>query len=135
MGFIGLNHYQIIALSRTVNINFPSMVSTTWDGLVFLNDLSVLFKPACSGYASFKKALIIKSLSPLIFAAMFVMSFCASRAFWTVRPAMVMERDRTLNCFFSLIFTFFAAIASMAFSIFKCAGNPNGKDTLIVDRS
>jgi len=135
--FICLNHYQIISLARGANIDMPSEVGLVWDVFQFTGDASTVFNPDCAGFSNIQTSMIMKLIAPVVVAVIFVATVFMSRALAKLlkKPPVSMTKDRTLNVYFGLIFTFFAGIAAMAFAIFKCSPNPNTQKTLTVDRS
>jgi len=137
LGFICLNHYQIITIIRGANLAFPINVANVFDAMKFSSDVSTVFKPQCTGAADFQSMLIMKTLAPIIFAVLYTITWGISQIVGKVTkvPWLAMEPNRTVNGFFSLMFTFFAGIVEMAFTLFKCGPNPNGTSTLIADRS
>mmetsp|Transcript_29319 Transcript_29319/g.84232 ORF Transcript_29319/g.84232 Transcript_29319/m.84232 type:complete len:484 (-) Transcript_29319:170-1621(-) len=135
--FVVLNHFQIITLIRKVNLVMPSSAGNTLDFFSVASDITVLFRPGCAGIATFQRNLILKSVMPgivmLAFFATWLLSLALARAFCCER--LRVDRDRTINAFLSLMFTFFAGTVNVALVMFVCGRNPNGKNTLIEDRS
>eukprot|EP00411_Alexandrium_monilatum_P074571 CAMPEP_0175572400 /NCGR_PEP_ID=MMETSP0096-20121207/42996_1 /TAXON_ID=311494 /ORGANISM="Alexandrium monilatum, Strain CCMP3105" /LENGTH=106 /DNA_ID=CAMNT_0016875829 /DNA_START=11 /DNA_END=328 /DNA_ORIENTATION=+ len=82
-------------------------------------------------------SMVIQSVQPVVALIVCLATFFGSLAISAVlkKPDVLMERDRLLNVFGSLLFTFFGAIASMSLLVFKCAKNPNNTTSLTVDLS
>lgn len=134
LSFILLNHYQITSLASNTNVQYPKDANDFFDSWAFSDDLMSMFKPQCAGFASFERTMVIRSVAPLVMAAVFVLVFAISHLMKRIclKP-VAMDSDRTLNVYFSIILAFFAGIASMCIMIFKCHDNPNGKRTLSID--
>jgi hypothetical protein len=136
LGFICLNHYQVLYLIRSANIQFPSDYGSLLQAFSFTDDLVSIFKISCSGYGGFELNIIIRALVPIIVALIAVMVFLGSRgAEQLSKKKLRMETDRTINIYLSLVFTFFNGIAASSMVLFKCVRNPNGMQTLAKDRS
>lgn len=135
--FILLNHYQTTSIVKGANLVMPEKVSGMFDAFSFAGDTSTVFKPECTGFASFKNGLIVKTAGPAIVFIAFMATWSLSQLLGRAlsKPALKMEPNRTMNGFFSLMFTFFAGIVDIAFVLFKCGPNPNGLKTLVADRS
>jgi hypothetical protein len=135
--FIVMNHYQIISLLRGVNLVIPVNVDNVYKFFSIVDDVSQIFNPGCAGFSDTSKLMILKSIGPIVIAAVFVITWGASQliAKRSGVAMLGMEVNRTLNGFFSLMFTFFAGIVAMALMLFKCSTNPVGKSTLNADRS
>jgi hypothetical protein len=135
--FIGMNHYQIINLLHGVNLVFPVKVDNVYKSFKVVDDVSSIFNPGCAGFADTQKLMIFKSIGPILVAVVFMLTWGGSQVVAQVSQMekLRMEKNRTLNVFFSLIFTFFAGIVAMALMLFKCGDNPVGKSTLNADRS
>jgi len=133
--FIVLNHYQVLAVVRGTNIVFPGNLANIFDGFMVTTDVTAYFDPGCAGVGSFQSLLILRSLTPAFVCLMYLCVWSISHLVSRFDRNLKMDVNRTLNGFFALMFTFFAGIASMAFTMFKCGPNPNGTDSLIADRS
>uniref|UniRef100_A0A7S1PJQ5 Tyrosine-protein kinase ephrin type A/B receptor-like domain-containing protein n=1 Tax=Alexandrium catenella TaxID=2925 RepID=A0A7S1PJQ5_ALECA len=133
--FILLNHYQIANILKATNLAWPATVSQVMDVFKYTSDVATIFRPSCSGFGDFKSLLIVRALAPCFLAFMYIFIWSISQLVGRRYPALKMEPNRTLNGFFSLIFTFFAGITEAAFTIFKCSPNPNGTASLQTDRS
>merc|ERR1719221_1186190 len=131
IGFILLNHYQIIAMLSTTNMDFPDNVLNFYSAFAFTTDASTIFNPDCAGFGDFKAKLIMKTVAPAFILLIFVVVWGISQLIAPLR----MERNRTFNSAFSLMFTFFAGICEMALSLFVCNPNPNDTSTLAADRT
>jgi len=136
LGFICLNHYQILYLIGNSNIQFPSNYEGMMQSFGFADDWVSIFKVACTGYGGFESSIIIRALIPVVGAFVIAMVFFGSRgAEQLSKKKLSMDKDRTINIYLSLVFTFFNGIASSSMMLFKCVQNPNGKQTLAKDRS
>jgi hypothetical protein len=135
--FIGMNHYQIINLLHGVNLVFPVKVDNVYKSFRVVDDVSSIFKPGCAGFTDTQTMMLIKSLGPIAVGVIFLLTFGASQIVGRIagKASLQMERNRTTNVFFSLMFTFFAGIVAMALMLFKCSDNPVGTPTLNADRS
>jgi len=136
VGFISLNHYQVTKLANSANVQKPPSVSSWWGFWSWSDDFLAFFRPQCAGFAQFEKMVALRTLGPVVMALVFVLTFAASHLVHVLsRRPVGMNRDRTLNIYFSVIFTFFAGISSMCLMVFKCHQNPNGTRTLNKDES
>merc|ERR1711966_633469 len=72
LGFICLNHYQILYLIRNTNIQFPSDFGALMKAFSFTDDFISIFKVACTGYGNFEQNIIIRALVPIIGAIVVV---------------------------------------------------------------
>jgi hypothetical protein len=135
--FIVLNHYQVLQLVRTANIQFPSELGNTLGIWAFTDDVLSVFKIVCSGYQNFEKAIIIRAVGPCVLALVFVMVFYGSRVVEkiTKKEEHSMKWDRTINVYLALILAFYNGIAASSLLVFKCVENPNGTSSLARDRS
>jgi hypothetical protein len=135
LGFIAVNHYQLISLVQSANIPKPTLISDFFSFWSFTEDVLSMFNLECAGFASFTVSMVLKALSPMGLLMVCIILYMSSQLLERFSnigiPAM--SFDRTWNVFFSLIFTFFNGIAAMAMSLFKCAASPNGKMTLSRD--
>merc|ERR1719221_2367418 len=133
IGFILLNHYQIIAMLSATNMELPDGVMGFYSAFAFTTDASTIFHPDCAGFGDFKANLIMKTIAPAFILCIFVAVWAISQAL--ASQGLKMEKNRTFNSAFSLMFTFFAGICEMALSLFVCNPNPNGTSSLAVDRT
>jgi hypothetical protein len=95
-----------------------------------------IFKPQCAGFAKFTDTMYVSVFGPVIMAALFGVTFIGTHAASKFSgKSVAMNADRTLNIYLSVFLTFFAGIAAMCMTIFKCHNNPSGKKTLLRDES
>eukprot|EP00932_Pfiesteria_piscicida_P002265 SRR837773.1220.p1 GENE.SRR837773.1220~~SRR837773.1220.p1 ORF type:complete len:2447 (+),score=839.26 SRR837773.1220:691-7341(+) len=142
MAFVLVNHYQMLAIVRSCAIEAPSRLANLFRSFAFTSDVSIVFKPDCAGFSSFGKGLVLKCLAPLLVCGIYFVTWLGSQGVQRVLERLrapignlAMERNRTINGFFSVIFLFFAGITELTLTTFKCGQSPNGKSTLIADRS
>jgi len=136
IGFVALNHYQIISLTPNIDMLPPSQFRSVQNSFGWTGDASSIFKIACTGFGDFKSGLILKATAPAFLGIMYILVWASSQVVAKLgKPDLAMEKNRTLNGYFSIMFTFFAGICGASFELFKCSPNPNGEKTLAVDRS
>lgn len=137
LGFVTLNHYQIIDLIVSGAIILPQSFTNGFDNVKWTNDPYRLIQPGCIGVADLTVAMSVKALAPVAVGLVCVLTACLSVVASRVlrRPELKMTRDRLFNIFGSVMFTFFGAIANMSMSLFKCNTNPSGVYTLSMDLS
>jgi len=137
LSFITLNHYQIIDIVGGSNVPMPGSARSAFDVWAFTNNIASVFKTDCVGMADFTSMMVARGLYPVAAAffclVTFGISFLLSRLLR--RSELQMQRDRLLNVFGSIMFSFFSAIAASSLLLFKCSSNPNGKKTLTTDLS
>jgi len=135
--FIMLNHYQITTVMRGANLAMPSNVDSAFKLSGWTSDVVTLFQPACGGFGDFQSNMIVQvSIPAVVLVVTFLVWITSQLVERYAKPGLGMDKDRTLNGVLSLMYTFFAGIANMAFSIFKCSPHPNNIDkTLTADRS
>jgi len=131
-----LNHYQIISLTPNIDMLPPRHFASVVGSFGWTGDASEIFQLACAGFGDFKSGLVLRATAPALLAFIYLLVWLLSqlgrKCGW---PDAAMEKNRTLNGYFSIMFTFFAGITGAAFALFKCSPNPNQQKTLSVDRS
>jgi len=137
LGFITLNYLQITTTLCSANIQLPVSISSVSGFWSFTVDPSAAFDMECIGMSDFRSRTITKALGPPAVVLASVSIYLASVLVASLRrrPELVLQRNQVINVGGSIMFSFFNAIASMSLFIFKCAGNPNGKQTLVGDAS
>eukprot|EP00928_Gymnodinium_smaydae_P020338 TRINITY_DN17862_c2_g2_i1.p1 TRINITY_DN17862_c2_g2~~TRINITY_DN17862_c2_g2_i1.p1 ORF type:complete len:1134 (+),score=90.78 TRINITY_DN17862_c2_g2_i1:506-3403(+) len=137
IGFLTLNHYQVLGVTRHVNVNLHYNVQFTFRIWGMTEDLLSIFKLGCAGFGGFKTAMIVKTLAPAYLLLVTLLTWALSHviASFAKRPQVILDRHRSSNVFLSLMFTFFNGIAALSFSLFKCVPSPNGISTLKTDAS
>jgi len=137
IGFLSLNHYQILSLIKTANITMPSLVTSVFGFWSFTEDVLAIFNVGCGGFGHFSQAMVLKAVAPMVLLLVTVLCTVASRIIAQVTKLdwVLMTTDRVVNVYLSLIFTFFNGIVAMSLSLFKCQDNPNGVATLAKDLS
>jgi hypothetical protein len=138
--FILLNYYQALTLLKRIGLD--ARVSQDGDDLVlqrvfnafsFTVEFESLLAPECAGLQDFKSAMVLKSLAPLFMVILCGGLHFGSKALGLINQALVMEPNRHLNAFMTLLFVFFTAIAALCFQLFSCRNNPNGMYTMEMD--
>jgi hypothetical protein len=132
MMFLGLNHYQVLAMMYRGNIAWPNITASVFEGWNFSEDPMSWFSITCAGLQGFQANYVAKVLTPLVVLMVFGFTYGCTHI--AGKPEIAMEGDRLVNVYMSLLFTFFAGIASSTLSLFKCSENPNGKPTLSEDQ-
>lgn len=95
-----------------------------------------ILSPECAGLADFRASYVVGALTPVIVAAIFfetyIGSIFASKFIFISKSdfSVRMDGDRTFNCFFSLIYTFYVAVCKGSIDVFLCSSHPNQKRTL-----
>lgn len=136
LGFIILNHFQISVLAKNADIHNPSSVMVFLRTAIFAEDFLSALSIECTGWDGFQENLLFRTLFPVAIVFEFFLVYLGSHVVhrqFGVRLGMV--KDRVVNVYFSLVFTFFAGIVAMSLTVFQCQDNPNGKRTLTDDPS
>merc|ERR1712216_1031820 len=97
------------------------LLADTWKVWEFANDVMTVLKPDCAGFASFEQDIIVRAIGPMILGIITLMTWGGSVAVQRFyKNGAEMDKDRMINVFGGLIFTFYAGIAANAFMLFKC---------------
>jgi len=134
LAFIALNHYQIIAMLRNVNIQLPDAILVNVEFWSFSSDIGSLFKPQCAGF-NLNENLIVKTIFPAYYLLLGLVTMLFSRLVAKIAKAAYMEVNRAFNAVVSMMLTFFLGMVSLALTLFICKSNPNGTSSLAADRS
>lgn len=136
LNYLILSHYQMISLISSVPLKMPVTMSKTWKVWGYSQDVISLFAPACAGFSGFKGTFITQSFVPIVLMVICILTWLGSKAVGLMgHPHLVMDADRMINLYFSIIFAFFIGIASASMSLFKCQQNPSAPKTLVQDLS
>jgi hypothetical protein len=135
IGFLTLNHQQLLSIINNVNVELDFNVHVYFSFWSFTENVLSVFKVECTGYGDFTSGMIVKSFGPIYFFAVTFLVALVSRfvAKCVNQALLAMDLDRCVNLYFSLILTFFVGVASMALSLFKCVKSPNGVYTMKQD--
>eukprot|EP00928_Gymnodinium_smaydae_P038954 TRINITY_DN26735_c0_g1_i2.p1 TRINITY_DN26735_c0_g1~~TRINITY_DN26735_c0_g1_i2.p1 ORF type:complete len:962 (-),score=137.55 TRINITY_DN26735_c0_g1_i2:37-2733(-) len=135
--FVALNYLQLVSLSLSTNVAFPSDVIST--GVDFTTDAFALLSMACAGYGSFEAGFVARSLLPLLVAVGTVFLYLGARGLARVlgKPALNMDPNRMFSVLMSGMFTFFSVVTTLSCSLFRCSKNPNSvpeyAESLMID--
>jgi hypothetical protein len=137
IGFLTLNHQQLLSIINAVNVELSFNVSAYFSFWSFTENVLSMFKVECTGYGDFTSSMVVKSLGPIYFAVVTFVTVRLSRVVAIVfqKPILSMNTDRSINLLFSLILTFFVGVASLSLTLFKCIKSPNGTFTMKQDPS
>eukprot|EP00445_Apocalathium_hangoei_P030249 CAMPEP_0203936032 /NCGR_PEP_ID=MMETSP0359-20131031/73670_1 /ASSEMBLY_ACC=CAM_ASM_000338 /TAXON_ID=268821 /ORGANISM="Scrippsiella Hangoei, Strain SHTV-5" /LENGTH=1188 /DNA_ID=CAMNT_0050865947 /DNA_START=115 /DNA_END=3681 /DNA_ORIENTATION=- len=136
VGFVVLNHYQMVNILRSVGITTPTVLENTLSVWKVASDVLSVFKPPCMGFSNYMHSLTMKALGPVIVFVIFLGTYAGSHVLaLRLGKACGMKRALVLNAYFSVMFSFFASIAQVSFVVMNCARNPSAKWTLLADRS
>lgn len=134
--FVLLNHYQVLALLSAASLQMPKILHQSQSSWSFTTDLWSIINPACAGVSDFSRKLIAQCLIPLVLLASTLLLYLSSMSLhWVTRRPLELDRDRLINVYMSIIYTFFNSISGISLTLFKCQENPNGKETLLADLS
>jgi hypothetical protein len=134
LAFIALNHFQIITMLKTVNMQLPDVINFHYQFFAFSADIGSLFKPDCASF-DLNKVLIVKTIFPAWYLGMGVVTWLFSKLVAKCCAGARMEGNRAFNAVVSLMLTFFLGMVSLSVTLFVCKSNPNGTSSLAVDRS
>ena len=103
-----------------VCVAVPSLIGKTWKVWFISQDGVSLFNPDCTGLGGFVEAVIMRASIPIGLLVLVLFTFGANRVTSAVlrKPQVAMDRDRFVNIFFSIVFTFFLSLASMSLVLF-----------------
>lgn len=137
VAFILINHYQLVNLLGTVDVQKPRQVTDTHGAFEALSDVLSVFRPPCIGFNNILQSMVTTFVTPIVGIGIFVGTWGASQLAAHIFPEknLAMKVCITWGCYFGLIFSFFTGISQAAFVVLNCVPNPNGKHTLQADRS
>lgn len=134
--FVTLNHYQVISLLVASKFERPRLLEDVFGFWDFSTNVLSILHIDCAGFTSLTQSMLVKALGPIVIAVICVVTFGCSVAVSKIGfPPALMEKNRLFNVYGSIIYTFSAAIAAVAMSLFKCSQNPNDTKTLVADLS
>lgn len=135
IAYIALNHYQFLDIMQSANVKLPAAMENSGQVWAVTNNAFALFDLSCAGILSFSDTMLLRGISPLVFAASCAVVLLVSRVMHGSIGKCGIDANRLQNVLGSVMFTFFSGIAASSFLLFKCSPNPNGKNTLYVDAS
>ena len=68
--FVLLNHYQIIAIIGSAEVDAPMTMERSYKVWSFTNEIQSVFKTECNSMANIRDIMVVKALTPLIMGVM-----------------------------------------------------------------
>merc|ERR1712187_1046975 len=79
VGFILINHYQLLSNIAKAYIEMPVGMNGYFSALSFTSDMETAFKPGCAGF-TFKKLMTLKVVFPLAYLVLGFLTWLISCA-------------------------------------------------------